>query len=67
MADLRVNIAGVPFENPLIAASGTFGFTSGEGLVNEFTGNGKIYIQTRNVHNLADALRPFFPSSSSNS
>lgn len=26
MADLRVNIAGVPFENPLIAASGTFGF-----------------------------------------
>ena len=48
-------------------ASGTFGFTSGEGLVNEFTGNGKVYIQTRNVHNLADALRPFFPSSSSNS
>ena len=45
-------------------ASGTFGFTSGEGLVNEFTGNGKVYIQTRNVHNLADALRPFFPSSS---
>lgn len=26
MADLRVTIAGVPFENPLIAASGTFGF-----------------------------------------
>ena len=48
-------------------ASGTFGFISGEGLVNEFTGNGKVYIQTRNVHNLADALRPFFPSSSSNS
>ncbi len=47
-------------------ASGTFGFTSGEGLVNEFKGNGKVYIQTRNIHNLADALRPFFPSSSSN-
>lgn len=26
MADLKVNIAGVPFQNPLIAASGTFGF-----------------------------------------
>ncbi len=26
MADLHVNIAGVPFHNPLIAASGTFGF-----------------------------------------
>ena len=26
MADLRVNIAGVPFHNPIIAASGTFGF-----------------------------------------
>ena len=24
--DLRVNIAGVPFQNPVIAASGTFGF-----------------------------------------
>ncbi len=45
-------------------ASGTFGFTSGEGLVNEFTGYGKVYIQTRNIHNLADAIRPFFPSNS---
>lgn len=26
MADLRVNIAGIEFKNPLIAASGTFGF-----------------------------------------
>lgn len=26
MADMRVNIAGVAFENPVIAASGTFGF-----------------------------------------
>ena len=37
-----------------------------EGLVNEFNGNGKVYIQTRNIHNLADALRPFFPSNTSN-
>lgn len=28
---------------------------------------GKVLIQTRNIHNMADALRPFFPSSSSNS
>ena len=47
-------------------ASGTFGFTTGEGLVNEFHGNGAILIQTRNIHNLADALRPFLPTSSSN-
>ena len=26
MADLRVNIAGVEFKNPVITASGTFGF-----------------------------------------
>ena len=47
-------------------ASGTFGFTSGEGLVNRFTGNGKVLIQTRNIHALADALRPYLPTSSSN-
>lgn len=40
-------------------ASGTFGFTTGEGLVNVFHGNGKVYIQTRNIHNMADALTPF--------
>ena len=26
MADLKVSVAGVEFHNPLIAASGTFGF-----------------------------------------
>lgn len=40
-------------------ASGTFGFTTGEGLVNVFHGNGKVYIQSRNLHSLADALTPF--------
>lgn len=43
-------------------ASGTFGFTTGEGIVNEFYGQGKVLIQTRNIHNLADAIRPFMPS-----
>ncbi|MDD6685229.1 MAG: TIGR00266 family protein [Lachnospiraceae bacterium] len=46
-------------------ASGTFGFTTGEGLVNKFTGNGKILIQTRNLHSLADAINPFLPDKSS--
>lgn len=45
-------------------ASGTFGFTSGEGLVNRFTGNGKVLIQTRNIHSLADAIRVYIPTSS---
>ena len=45
-------------------ASGMFGFTTGEGLVNEFHGNGTVLIQTRNTHNLADSLRPFLPTSS---
>ncbi len=30
-------------------ASGTFGFMSGEGLVNKFSGNGVVLIQTRNI------------------
>lgn len=42
-------------------ASGTFGFTSGEGLVNHFTGSGKVIIQTRNVCSLALAIRPYIP------
>lgn len=45
-------------------ASGTFGFTTGEGLVNEFHGSGTVLIQTRNVESLANMLRPFFPSDS---
>ena len=44
-------------------ASGTIGFMSGEGLVNEFHGNGKVLIQTRNLHSLANALQPFLPTS----
>ncbi len=46
-------------------ASGTFGFTTGEGIVNEFHGNGVVYIQSRNIHNLADALVPFLPTNTS--
>lgn len=43
-------------------ASGTFGFKTGEGLVNEFHGQGKVLIQTRNIHSLADAVSPFIPT-----
>jgi uncharacterized protein (TIGR00266 family) len=44
-------------------ASGTFGFTTGEGLVNEFRGSGTVLIQTRNIKSLADALSPLLPKS----
>lgn len=44
------------------AASGTFGFTTGEGLVNEFKGVGTVLIQTRNVQSLAQILQPFIVS-----
>ena len=45
-------------------ASGAIGFKSGEGLVNEFHGYGKVLIQTRNARNLAGVLAPYLPSSS---
>ena len=37
-------------------ASGTFGFTTGEGLVNEFNGVGTVLIQTRNLASLAGVI-----------
>lgn len=43
-------------------SSGILGFKTGEGLVNEFRGNGKVYIQTRNIHNLADSIAKFIPT-----
>ncbi|MDD6550288.1 MAG: TIGR00266 family protein [Lachnospiraceae bacterium] len=42
-------------------ASGMFGFTTGEGLVNRFSGNGQVIVQTRNLHSLADALSRYIP------
>ena len=45
-------------------ASGVIGFKSGEGLVNEFHGNGKVLIQTRNIASLAQLLIPYMPTSS---
>lgn len=40
-------------------ASGMFGFTTGEGLVNRFTGRGRVYIQTRNIEALANMVFPY--------
>jgi len=40
-------------------ASGILGFTTGEGLVNEFNGRGTVLIQTRNIQSLAGLMRPF--------
>lgn len=45
-------------------ASGTFGFTTGEGIVNEFRGSGKVLIQTRNIRDLAIAINPYITTSS---
>lgn len=44
-------------------ASGMFGFTTGEGVVNSFNGYGRVYIQTRNLQNLAPAMHPYLPTS----
>lgn len=43
-------------------ASGAFGFKTGEGLVNEFTGRGKVFIQTRTLHSFADKISRFIPT-----
>ena len=44
-------------------ASGTFGFTTGEGLVNEFQGVGTVLIQTRNIKSLAESMSKFISKS----
>jgi uncharacterized protein (AIM24 family) len=44
------------------AGGGLMGlFASGEGLVCEFTGQGRIYIQSRNLSALAGWLTPLMP------
>jgi len=43
-------------------ASGTFGFTTGEGLVNSFNGRGSVFIQTRNIESLAGVIQPYISS-----
>lgn len=45
-------------------ASGIFGFTTGEGVVNEFHGTGTVMIQTRNIEGLAGLITPFVSSGS---
>ena len=45
-------------------ASGTFGFKTGEGLVNEFRGSGTVLIQTRNIQALASMLQSFVATGS---
>lgn len=44
-------------------ASGTFGFKTGEGVVNEFHGRGSVYIQTRNLESFANHISSFIPKS----
>ena len=45
-------------------ASGAFGFTTGEGLVNKFHGEGIVLIQTRNIRSLAEAVNPYITTNS---
>ncbi|QBO36488.1 TIGR00266 family protein [Periweissella cryptocerci] len=46
-------------------ASGMFGFKSGEGIVNHFSGQGKVLVQTRNLKAMADSLIPYMPTGGS--
>lgn len=42
-------------------ASGVFGFTTGEGLVNTFRGNGVVYVQTRNYKQFCSGIAAKIP------
>ncbi len=42
-------------------ASGIFGFKTGEGVVNEFTGRGKLLVQSKNIAEFASVLVPYLP------
>ncbi|MDF7669238.1 TIGR00266 family protein [Lactobacillus sp. ESL0701] len=44
------------------SASGSFGFMSGEGLVDSFYGHGVVYLQTSNLKELARSVRQFLPA-----
>lgn len=46
-------------------ASGIFGFKTGEGLAINFSGTGKVYIQTRQLPSFASSLQPYITTSSS--
>lgn len=43
-------------------ASGTIGFVTGEGIVNEFHGSGLVIIQTRNFRNFSSAIMQYSDS-----
>lgn len=56
---------GIRYEVKKAAKGWISSFTSGEGLVLEFTGPGTLYLQTRNPQNFASWLNPFLPRQSS--
>lgn len=59
------NIHVVAWENTLSyeikTASGLMGWKTGEGLVNVFTGCGRLLIQTRNTGEFVNTLQPYLP------
>lgn len=63
--NLHVVAWDIRLDYQIKAASGMIGFTTGEGLVNEFHGNGTVLIQTRNIKALAEAVNPYIVKSSS--
>lgn len=48
-------------------SSGVFGFKTGEGLVNTFTGTGTVFIQSRNIQELARTVARYIPKNTSTS
>jgi uncharacterized protein (TIGR00266 family) len=54
---------GVNYKNNKVGGLGST-LVGGEGLVLNFSGNGKVWIQTRNIQSLAAKLIPFMPTRS---
>ena len=57
--------AGLSYNASKVGGLGS-AILGGEGIVLEFNGSGKVYIQTRNMESLATRLMPFMPTARSN-
>ena len=53
---------GVDYQIGKVGGMGSLIF-GGEGLVMHFSGQGTVWVQTRNIGGLAGVLAPFFPPS----
>jgi|TARA_A100001388_G_scaffold155228_2_gene115515 uncharacterized protein (TIGR00266 family) len=57
--------SGLTYNGSKVGGMGS-AILGGEGIVLEFNGSGKVYIQTRNMESLATRLMPFMPTARSN-